>query len=374
MILYCVLSTKHLCQKRRVPFVGIDDFAFKRRHKYGVIICDAQTSHPIDLLPDRTAETLKTWLAQYNTVIQRISRDRFARFREAINEVFPQTIQIHDRFHLIQNLWTLHNQIIKKVLPTRILKENKPSPSSSPLPLTKQEKRREQNAKQKWERAIQVKKLKEEGHSIRHIATMMNMDWRTVKADLLKEKPDTGERKKRSKPINDWTETVFTLEKNGRTVQEIYNAITEQGYKGPYSSVRVLVTEIRRKRKQGQTLQPSSYYTRNEIRRALWQWRYSTKEKDKAFVDIILKRYPELRPYFAFIQGFREAVSNRDKEQLREIVLFEKSRGDPLTKAFIDRLLIDFPSTLHACSFEESNGFVEGHVNRLWFLATPFFP
>lgn len=43
---------------------------------------------------------------------------------------------------------------------------------------------------------------------------------------------------------------VFTLEKNGRTVQEIYNTITEQGYKGPYSSVRVLVTEIRRKRKQ----------------------------------------------------------------------------------------------------------------------------
>lgn len=327
-------------------------------------ICNAFTSRPIDLLPDRTVETLKTWLSQYKIGIQRVTRDRFARFREVITEVFPQAIHIHDRFHLIQNLWSLHHQIIKQMLPIRVFKENN-AISSSSIPLTEQEKRRKQRAKQKWERALQIKKLKEEGYSIQRIATIMNLDWRTVKADLLKEAPDTGERRKRPKPIDDWLETVSALEKNGHTIKEIYNIIKAQGYRGPYGSVRVLVTEIRRKRKSGQTLQASSYYTRSEIRRALWQWTYSKKEEEKALVQTILKRYPALRPYFDFIQGFRKALANRDKERLRELVLLEKSREDPLTKSFINRLLIDFPSTLHACSFEESNGFVEGHVNRL---------
>jgi len=37
----------------------------KRRQTYGVIICDAKTSKPIDLLQDRNVETLKTWLENY---------------------------------------------------------------------------------------------------------------------------------------------------------------------------------------------------------------------------------------------------------------------------------------------------------------------
>ncbi|WP_376768250.1 transposase [Litoribacterium kuwaitense] len=35
------------------------------------------------------------------------------------------------------------------------------------------------------------------------------------------------------------------------------------------------------------------------------------------------------------------------------------------TKKFIERLMIDLPSVMHACKLKESNGFVEGHVNRL---------
>ncbi|WP_160151233.1 transposase [Exiguobacterium aurantiacum] len=54
---------------RRVPIpshcaeiIGIDDFAFKKGHRYGTIICDATIHRPIDLLRTREADMLTDWL------------------------------------------------------------------------------------------------------------------------------------------------------------------------------------------------------------------------------------------------------------------------------------------------------------------------
>lgn len=321
------------------------------------------------MLPDRTAETLEAWLNDY-IPIERVSRDRFPRFKHVLDNVCPDAIQINDRFHLIQNLWSLHDRMIKKVLPSRIPKVNiqKDQPLQvQEVPLTKQEERKKENANKRWERALYVKELKRKGYSNRKIALMLNIDRRTVASDLMKKEPSTGNRRKRSKPIDKWRGQVITLEREGYTVQRIYDVISNKGYDGPHSSVRILVAKIRKQSKQGQCPQTTVYYTRKEVRRALWRWSFSKENdnKDVVIVNDILKRYPKMGSYFAFINGFRTAISNRDKEELRDLILYEKGRNDSITKSFIDKLLMDFSSTLHACSFEESNGFVEGNVNRL---------
>ena len=42
--------------------IGVDDWAFKRGRTYGTIIVNLETHQVIDLLPDRTSDTLASWL------------------------------------------------------------------------------------------------------------------------------------------------------------------------------------------------------------------------------------------------------------------------------------------------------------------------
>ena len=47
----------------RVPRVlGVDDFALRRVHAYATVLIDAETGQRVDVLADRTAEVLETWL------------------------------------------------------------------------------------------------------------------------------------------------------------------------------------------------------------------------------------------------------------------------------------------------------------------------
>ncbi len=54
--------------------IGLDDWAWKRRLRYGTLICDLERGLPIDLLPDRTVETVSAWLQKHPT-IKIVSRD-----------------------------------------------------------------------------------------------------------------------------------------------------------------------------------------------------------------------------------------------------------------------------------------------------------
>src|SRR6185312_3128137 len=73
--------------------VGIDDWSWKRGLRYGTLICDQISRRPIDVLPDRSVETVSAWFEKHPSV-EIVSRDRSAEYAAAISKGAPQALQV----------------------------------------------------------------------------------------------------------------------------------------------------------------------------------------------------------------------------------------------------------------------------------------
>ncbi len=95
--------------------VGIDDWAYRRNHRYGTIVCNLERRRIVALLPDRERATAQAWLA-LRPEIEIVARDRGGAYSEAVARALPRATQVADRWHLMENASRAFLDAVRKSL------------------------------------------------------------------------------------------------------------------------------------------------------------------------------------------------------------------------------------------------------------------
>lgn len=160
--------------------LGVDDFALRKGQVYGTILCDLELHCPIELLPERSAESLARWLEEHPG-IEEISRDRGGEYASGASIGAPEAVQVADRWHLLHNL----TDALKRGIDRRqsvlteaakvIASTGKPAaelPPSvpaavAPVRVSQAEQSKQDSRTRRLERYQQVKALQGQGVSLR---------------------------------------------------------------------------------------------------------------------------------------------------------------------------------------------------------------
>lgn len=82
--------------------VGVDDWALRKGRTYGTILVDLERRRVLDLLADRSANTVAGWLRDHPGIAV-VARDRSTEYSRAATNGAGQATQVADRWHLLAN-------------------------------------------------------------------------------------------------------------------------------------------------------------------------------------------------------------------------------------------------------------------------------
>lgn len=150
--------------------LGVDDWAFRRNVSYGTILVDLQDHQVVDLLPDRSAASLESWLKSHPGV-QLISRGRSEEYATGASKGAPDAVQVADRFHVQKNLaeaveriFHRHRQVLQQTVVARPASSS--TPVSVPIPRPEREANRQQTRSRRMQQYEEVRALYLQGISL----------------------------------------------------------------------------------------------------------------------------------------------------------------------------------------------------------------
>jgi transposase len=380
-------------------FVGIDDRAWRKGHRYGTIVVDLERGDVVDLLPDRDPETVKKWLGEHPGV-EPVSRDRWSDYIQAAAEAAPDARQVADRWHLLKNLREALERLFERESGAiaEALKPTEPTPepaviqpeaptvegrpaAETPVPpppvgpavASPRQEARQAKRRRRVERFERVHELKRRGHSIRGIARELGLTRKAVRRYPRRTTcPDWRPGRASRSGMDRYREEIDRRIAQGCTnAAELHRDLAARGCRLSYAGVRRYVTKRlaaagkSRARVNAAQAPPPPLPSAKQLSFDWVRRREDREEDQQARLDAIRGRSAELSAALDLADEFAALIRKHSEGTLSAWLASAEASSCPEIRRFAEGIRRDEAAVQAAVSERRSDGPVEGHVNRL---------
>jgi transposase len=360
--------------------LGVDDWAWRRGHRYGTILVDLERNEVVDLLPDRQAETLANWLRQHPG-IEVVARDRAGAYADGIRQGAPEAVQVSDRWHLLRNLGDAvrtvvdrHHAAIQSA--AKQANEQPPEPiddTSAGVPsvikVTSAQRRSQDAYARRHGRYEEAARLRAAGVSISGIAASIGAERKTIRQWLRAGKAPLWSKPPREsslKPHKDYLDGRWA--EGCRNAALLWRELVTRGFSGRPGVVRRWA-EARRKTELGASAKSASAAGQvpsgRQLARLLMADPASLPKAERSLVSNILDQVPAVADAITVAKRFSALLRRKASESLD--LILEAAALTPL-KDFAASLRRDISAIQAALDLPWTTSPVEGQVNRLKML------
>jgi transposase len=399
--------------------LGIDDWAFKKGQTYGTILVDLETRQPIDLLPDRTADSVAAWLRDHPGA-EIVCRDRAPAYADGVTRGAPQAIQVADRFHLLLNMWEALQRLctqqqaalqaasvpppsadaaplvrvddLSSAAETTLTHERAPDASADeaasppdPRPPTKQERQRQAGRAVRVARYEAVRTLHAQGQGIRAIARQLGISRATIHKFLMAETfPEQATRGATTSILDPYKPYLQQQVAAGvHNARQLWEELRAQGFPGSAALVRQYVGTLRvgHRGRGSRTPQPPAPSDttappatppppRRRLSARLAAWLLLCPEtqrttEQQAQVERLVAASTDVAAAHMLAQDFGTLIRKRQRDTLDDWLKRARESGVDELASFARGIQQTYAEVAAALELPWSSGQVEGQINRL---------
>ena len=377
------LIRRHHPTKTPGPRVlGVDDWALRKGQRYGTILVDLERGTIVDLLADRSASRLTTWL-QTHPGVEIVTRDRSQTYADAIQAGAPAAIQIADRWHLLKNLSEVVFKILQQehsVIQQRLefaAKRGAGHPELTEAVLSAGSEQLTPSQQRRKAGIALARQLHRQGWTQKAIAYRLNVHPKTIQRYLRTSTPNVTRRRKKRLLLTPYKNYLLQRWNEGcHNATQLFREIRLQGYLGAVTIVRDFVQQLRRasglppgvRSRDGRHLDEDPTRRPPSLRTIAWlivqppeRW---TAETEKRLAQLSAD-HPKLAVTIRLARAFAAMVRQRQPEQLDAWLRQASDCSFRSWRNFAAGLRQDEAAVRAALAYSWSNGPTEGHVNRL---------
>jgi transposase len=371
--------------------LGVDDWSFRRGHRYGTILCDLERRRVVDLLPERSSESFQAWLTTHPGV-EVISRDRGDYYIKGAAAGAPQAIQVADRWHLLANLreslvriadrhpheLLVASRAVASPQPAQIALATKAERIHRKTSLTRLEMIQAERRLRRRQRYEKIKALRRQRVSLRKIARQLGLSRCTVRRYAHARQCPERDGRRYVRATDPFVEHLHQRWRMGcRNAAELFAELQQQGFSGSYNMVRRRVAAWRKREtstRQACLSHNQGRLSANQVAWLLIKTDSTLTDQDRRTIQAIEAHCPTLGKASRLAKRFR-TILREQKPQSLDAWLQEALRPEVAMelRRFAKGLYADLAAVRAAFALPWSNGQTEGQVNRLKMIKRQMF-